>query len=41
MSAFYSQGGGLICETKLPMLELELMREGGVIVGFYDNSNVI
>ena len=38
---FYSQGGGLIRETKLPMQELELemqgglMREGGVIAGFY------
>ena len=39
---FYSQGGGgLICETKLPMQELELkMQEGlcargGVFAGFY------
>ena len=42
---FYSQGGGgLIRETKLPMQELELemqgglMREGGVIAGFYGNN---
>ena len=41
---FYSQGGGLIRETKVPMQELELkmegglMREGGVIAGFYGNT---
>ena len=35
------RGGGLIRETKVPMQELELkmqgglMREGGVIAGFY------
>ena len=29
MSTFYSQGGGgLICEIKLPMQELELQRAG-------------
>ena len=30
-SPFYSQGGGggLICETKLPMQELELKMQGG------------
>ena len=26
---FYSQGGGLIRETKLPMQELELKMQGG------------
>ena len=30
---FYSQGGGggLICETKLPMQELELKMQGGLM----------
>ena len=28
---FYSQGGGLICETKVPMQELELKMEGGLM----------
>ena len=29
LTPFYSQGGGLIRETKLPMQELELKMEGG------------
>ena len=28
-ASFYSQGGGLICETKVPIQELELKMEGG------------
>ena len=32
---FYSQGGGLIRDTKLPMQELELKLQGGIIAGFY------
>ena len=33
---FYSQRGGLIRETKLPMQELELkLQGGGVFAGFY------
>ena len=28
---FYSQGGGLIRETKVPMQELELKMEGGLM----------
>ena len=39
MSAFYSQRGGLIRETKLPMQEFELKMQGGVIAGFYGNIN--
>ena len=42
MSTFYSQRGGLIRETKLPMQELELKMQGslcargeGIIAGFY------
>ena len=44
---FYSQGGGLIRETKLPMQELELKMQGGglcarggVIAGFYGTCYV-
>ena len=41
MSAFYSQRGELISEIKLPMQELDLKMqeglicEGGIIAGFY------
>ena len=28
---FYCHGGGLICETKLPMQELELKMQGGLV----------
>ena len=39
---FYSQGGGgLIRETKPPMLELELKLQGGyarILAGFYGNN---
>ena len=44
---FYSQGWGLIRETKLPMQELELkmqgglMHEGVVMTGFYGNTCII
>ena len=41
MSAFYSQRGGLIHEIKLPMQELELKMQGGVIAGFYSNNLVL
>ena len=30
-SPFYSQGGGLMCETKLPMQELELKMKWGLM----------
>ena len=44
MGSILQSGGGLIRETQVPMQELELKMEGGlmckggVIAGFYDNN---
>ena len=34
------EGGALICETKLPMQELELTMQGGVIAEFYGSYSI-
>ena len=39
MGSILQSGRGLIREIKVPMQELELKMEGGVIAGFYGNIN--